>query len=409
MLLILVNLRTGNYFNTTLAVHSNNYFMRHQLITLIFLTTLLFSCSTKSSKEIVIKGQLGNVADGTIVHLFENDADEPFMIDTIADNRFEFVFQDTIVNSLREMNVVIYDGKPVLNSISFWVQSPTQIELNASEPYFWEIKSNIKEQKEANEYFEINKDLKLKLSKTLLEINKAVTKMEESSDDTEFNSLSNVVHNIHDSIAINEIAIWEKTKTYSDFWYTKLSHYAQTIYQNENSPIKERVLAVYNNLSDEQKQNKIIEEVNFLLYPPKALSIGDKYIDIDLQDINEQSHSIADYEGKYRLLDFWASWCGPCIAATPEVSKMAEKYKNELVVIAINVEGKKNWLKYSKENKMLEHNLHLITDSKKVDHSYQIKGIPHYVLIAPNGTIVDMWSGYGKGSIEAKMKEHLKK
>lgn len=375
----------------------------------LFSSLLLFSCKQNISKEVVIKGHLKNVEDGTIVHLFENNMDEPFIIDTIVNNKFEFVFQDTIVSCLREMKVVIYDGNPVVNHVFFWVQSPSHIELNTNEPYFWEVKSNVKEQNEANKYSEVNKDLMSQVSKTLLDINKAINKMEEDADDTQFNSLRSVLHNIQDSIVINEVAIWEKNQTYSDFWYNKLLQYAETIYQNENSPIKNRVLAIYNNLSEEQKSNEILQDVPFLLFPPKAANIGDDFKELELQDINEQVHKIADYEGKYRLLDFWASWCGPCLMAMPEIEKIAETYKNNLIVLTINIEDKEDWLKYSKENKMLEHNLFSTTKSQELDHYYQIKDFPHYVLIAPNNTIIDIWGGYSKDSIEAKLKEHLKK
>lgn len=383
------------------------------------LCTLVFSCKQNTSKEVVIAGQIGGATDGTIIHLAELNSDKPFMKDTIMNEKFEFVFQDTLVDKVRELEIIVYDGKPIVNSTIIWVKAPVKIDIkvDAKYPYVWTRGSDVAEQQEANKYSQQTDSLSMEVSLILEQMNSTASAF--SGDNMrQQDSLENVFFKLQASVSEllrkreqARFNLFVQEPTYSKFWYSEFlrqSQYADEQGDSYPDVNREKLIAIYNNLTDEQKKNEKIEGIEFLLFPPKTIEIGDKFMDAAMQDVEGKVHHLADYSGKYRLLDFWATWCGPCVAASPELKEIAKKYKDKLIVITINSEEKDVWTKYSQENEMAGVNLHNSSKVEELNHFYKVKGIPHYVLIAPDDHVIDIWSGYGKGSLHDKMKEHLK-
>ena len=91
------------------------------------------------------------------------------------------------------------------------------------------------------------------------------------------------------------------------------------------------------------------------------------------------------------MVDFWASWCGPCRGENPNVVAAYEKYKKKnFTVLGVSLDdNKSNWLEAIKEDKL---NWQHISDLKKwesiVVGAYQIEGIPFNALIDPSGKII---------------------
>jgi peroxiredoxin len=68
-------------------------------------------------------------------------------------------------------------------------------------------------------------------------------------------------------------------------------------------------------------------------------AIGRKAPDFRLTDTEGSAFALNDYRGRHLLLDFWPSWCGPCIAQFPAIMKTAERYSDQLTVVGINLDG----------------------------------------------------------------------
>jgi zinc protease len=94
-------------------------------------------------------------------------------------------------------------------------------------------------------------------------------------------------------------------------------------------------------------------------------------------------------EGKFILIDFWATWCGPCIKAIPELNLFSKKFKNDLVVIGLSDEPKEKIQKFKKEK--IEY-FSAYDTNRTLYNKFEVKGIPHVVLIDPNGIV--KWEGY---------------
>jgi cytochrome c biogenesis protein CcmG/thiol:disulfide interchange protein DsbE len=105
--------------------------------------------------------------------------------------------------------------------------------------------------------------------------------------------------------------------------------------------------------------------------------------------VEEWISSEPDIKGKFILIDFWATWCGPCIRAIPELNAFHEKFKDDLVVIGISDESKE---KINNFKKVKIDYYSAIDTNETLKNIYEVQGIPHCVLIDPNGIV--RWEGF---------------
>ena len=118
-------------------------------------------------------------------------------------------------------------------------------------------------------------------------------------------------------------------------------------------------------------------------------SVGQVVPDFSLPSMNGEEVAIRSFRGKCVLLDFWASWCGPCIGEMPNVHKAYDLLHDKgFEVISISTDRKESdWRKVMKE-KQMEHFVNL-RDTKGVLHEiFNRDAIPFIVLLDPQGRIV---------------------
>jgi len=94
-------------------------------------------------------------------------------------------------------------------------------------------------------------------------------------------------------------------------------------------------------------------------------------------------------EGKYVLIEFWATWCGPCRRSIPVLNGFHEKFKDELVVIGISDEPEADVRRL--EDPLVEYYSAIDTQAR-TKKGLGVFGIPHVVLLEPDGYVV--WEGF---------------
>ncbi|MEG0109340.1 MAG: TlpA disulfide reductase family protein, partial [Lachnospiraceae bacterium] len=159
---------------------------------------------------------------------------------------------------------------------------------------------------------------------------------------------------------------------------------------------------LYELLSDKDKQRCDVRTdfENRKRRDKKQGLVDQPYLDFTLINADGKERRIADYVGKSKLLflDFWASWCGPCIAQKPQIKELYEKYKGDgLEILSISLdENVDSWLAALKKSEKVFPELCAGSKErvKELRELYCITGIPDGILIDQSGKIIHAHCGY---------------
>lgn len=131
--------------------------------------------------------------------------------------------------------------------------------------------------------------------------------------------------------------------------------------------------------------------------------------DFTLSTVDGKKLTLSDYAGKVIILDFWATWCGPCRKGIPEFVKLYNDYKNRgFVIIGVNLDrgGGDKVKSFVKDMKI---NYPVVFGNQRIKQDFGgIRGIPTAFIIDKKGNIAEKIVGYRPGSVfESEIKKLL--
>lgn len=124
-----------------------------------------------------------------------------------------------------------------------------------------------------------------------------------------------------------------------------------------------------------------------------VVEIGQPAPKFKLLDLKGQEVSLDQFKGKVVMLDFWATWCGPCQMTMPVIEKLEKEYADTLVVLAINLQETKGEVAEYIQRQGITSRV-LLDESGSVGAAYGTESIPMQFLIDKTGIVRHIQIGY---------------
>jgi len=150
---------------------------------------------------------------------------------------------------------------------------------------------------------------------------------------------------------------------------------------------REILIAKFVPMIAQPKIQQILLAQHFLL---KSLGRGKQAPDFVTTALNKDTFSLKNFQGKYVVIDVWATWCGPCRVQSPSFELLAEQYTSpSIAFVALSIDDNKwEWQNEASQRSMRV--LHLRSNNKDLfGRSYGIDYMPRYILLDPDGKILN--------------------
>jgi len=365
-----------------------------KIVLLVLVVSLLASCKDKDSKTFTVSGVLHN-APSKVVYIEESDI-------------------TTGKKTLKDSSTIATDGK-------------FSISLNASKDAVYNLllqndvsqfvtiindASKINVDADFNKRSDFYNVTGSKSSKSIQEYLAKISGMQRDRFNIYF-QVDSIKRNNGDSMLVTNLNKQEKQISNEEKTYTQ-----QTVQQAINSSLALFILSTYQGMARDPNfrvngftDTEVVALLNDVLnkFPertdiagirnsvestiPKTIWVGKQAPEISLPDTEGRTVKLSSFRGKYVLVDFWASWCGPCRRENPNVVQAFNQFKNKnFTILGVSLDRpgqKENWLKAIKEDNLTwTHISDLKFWQSEVVPVYQVGSIPFNVLVDPDGKVV---------------------
>jgi thiol-disulfide isomerase/thioredoxin len=148
------------------------------------------------------------------------------------------------------------------------------------------------------------------------------------------------------------------------------------------------------------------EEVFTREPPPEPLPLGSPAPDFRHVDPNGRQHVLADYRGRWLLLDFWGTWCGPCLKALPALQAIHEEFKDVAIVgLSCHEPARADPAAVFRQKNLT---YSLLLEGGITASAYRVTAFPTVILIDPRGVVVDRLIG-SEADLAAQLRTMLHK
>ncbi|NVK53506.1 MAG: TlpA family protein disulfide reductase [Flavobacteriaceae bacterium] len=364
---------------------------------IVFMLLASYSCTTKKSKTnitIFFEGiKKDTIFIGSWAPLSNSEK-----IDTvyISDGKLKYFLS---INELNKIAIVpkssALSNKKLITSsaniINLWMNKKDKMYINAK------VHKNIIDYSVyGNNFSEQHSEARKKFLKLLekshqLRIKKSTYPINQRNDSIKklINEESKKLFFKRIELAISFV---EKNKNYE--------YSAWLLFNVINTNNKEKVIELFNELSSEVKASFWGIKLSKMVNGFKAFRTGYLFPEINTKTVTGKTINLKNYRGKYLLIDFWGSWCGPCIDEIPKLKEYYKNYNSKLEILGIACNDNKNKLSelISKMNIKWDNILssNLKNDTNNFVDKFQIRVYPTKVLLDKNGHVIKTYIGSDK-------------
>ena len=339
-----------------------------KLVYLFAVALTLMSCGTKTSKDYVFQSTVGPQYAGLSVEIYD-DINGVVIDSTVIDAAGDILIKGKMAEPT--LATIKIDGQ---NAVNFIVEADTltwDLQLNGvtggEQNSKWMTVNQVLVDKStsiAQEYRSYMNDT------TMDEVTKKamVEAMVDKFEKFQFETLNGFYSENKDNL-VGALAFLNMIREIEPAQFTPL----------------------YEGASDQIKNLPEVKSMQEAILASQGTAEGSQYKDFTISDGNKDGSaaSLSDYvgQGKYVLVDFFASWCGPCKREIPNLARASKEYADNLIVLSVAVWDKRPDTEKAVENENMT--WPIIYNGQKIPTDiYGIKGIPEILLINPEGVIV---------------------
>lgn len=345
--------------------------MKRSLVILLLFPLVSFAQTTKKT-GFTINGKLDGFKDGTQIRLIQNGEAVDMTKTTLLQGKF-----------VLKGNV----AEPVLCYLIIGTEKPAEIYVEngtisfkgkKAEPPVYEITGSVSN-KEFNDF-----------TKTFIPIAQQLNSLANTINSTmpgpERDSLMNIYTAAQGDIqkTIDKFVTEKNKSAVAAFILSATFDFNQDIVLLEKR---------FNGLDASVKKLESGKQLQEFIAEKKIGAIGTEALDFTQPDTTGSPVSLSSFRGKYVLVDFWASWCGPCRNENPNVVENYNKFKaKNFTVLGVSLDRpgqKENWVRAIHEDSLTwSHVSDLQWWNNAAAKLYHIQGIPQNILVDPEGKIV---------------------
>lgn len=341
---------------------------------IVYLLAVVFTLASCGGKSYTITGTVEGAYDGEFLYMMEKVKREFIKIDSTVISQGKFTFKGEQETPVNRYLVYSDDESPLL--VDFFLESGT-IKVDLNEVYSTATGTTLN-----NAYQGFKNDMQriIDKQKALYQV-LSTPALSEEEREAKMNELEEVEEEMFNTVksgieknASNQLGVF------------LLGQYNYYLDYADLEVLIEQIPAT---LQEEETIIKLKERLQYA----KATEVGKKFVDLNLSTPQGDPIKLSDVagKGKYVLLDFWASWCGPCRREMPKLVEAYAQYKDkdfEIVGLSLDRDAEA-WIKGIEQ---LGITWPQMSDLKYWDSEsskqYAVRSIPHLMLLDKEGTII---------------------
>ncbi len=336
-------------------------------------STPLFVAAQTPAKGFTIEGKLDGFADGTKISLYKNGVQTEWAATKLEKGKF------TLREKVDEpaLSFIVIENVP--NAVEVFVENAIiTLKGNKSQPGKYEI-SGSKSHKDFAEFIADFMPLAQQLNASASSIN---TSMPGGERDSLMKVYTGQQQGLQQQI---DKFVKEKPGSFVTAFVLNVTYqFNSDIVMLENR---------FSKLQEKIKTSETGKQLEAFIAKSKIGAVGTMALDFTQPDTTGTPVSLSSFRGKYVLVDFWASWCGPCRTENPNVVENFNYFRNKnFTVLGVSLDRpghKERWLEAIKtDNLTWTHVSDLQWWNNAVAKLYHVDGIPLNILVDPNGKIV---------------------
>jgi peroxiredoxin len=341
-----------------------------------FSALLLLSCGSKN--QFKLSGVVVPSTDGKMI-LFGFKSGQPVPVDTAVIEKGKFNFTGEVTSP--ELRLMAVEGKE--RYVAQLFVEPGKIDMTVYPDSF---EANVIKGSESQDIFQVYIDEMVSFSGKENGLKARYGQAQSSANEEELNAIQLEYQTMVENMQLFSRNIIKKYSTSPVAAYIYLMNFIQ------EAPVEEldSMLIVFEPIKSSEFVSAIKERAEAM----RAFSKGAIAPDFTLNDPDGKPITLSAFKGKYVLIDFWASWCKPCMAELPNVIQQYNAYKDKgFEIIGVSLDRERDaWLNAVKINSMSWPQVWDMEASApgEVANKYGVSNIPHTVLLDKEGKIIEL-------------------